>query len=200
VYELRATPATDPRDQRSHRVLHVGTQTHLWVQEALMADLGVLGEIQVEVSVDISDLNLVGHADAVLQVASDGHWEMLEVKSISSRGFAYAKELPKPDHMTQAHCYAYGLIRDGYPIDRIRYVYISKDDLEVFESVEMVDADALEVEVKALIEELEPYREGDALPPRLPLNDKGKRNWLCGYCPFQTRCWDQDEAYNADHF
>lgn len=226
VYEVRGTPPSDNRENKSRRILRLGTTVHEIVQRALIEDAKALA-VYNEVAVDIPGLNVTGHSDTLIQ-HTENDWELLEFKSIGARGMQYG-DLPKSEHEEQARTYAYGLRKIGgrvpgpeiancdcldYPcehseltpeerpgiipplgdaLNRIRIVYFSRDDLRVQEFVLPIDTD-WEDEFEARIARLERYRkDGEALPPRLPLEKNGKKNWLCaGYCLFRTQCWEQD--------
>lgn len=236
IYELRGTQETDPRDERSHRVLFVGSRWHEIVQAAVESHGGA-DEVYTEVPVDVPELNITGHADQLVRLGD--RWELQEFKSISSRGFSFLKGAAKPEHVEQASVYLWGLRNRGASVpnrntpggyhlhppstdripntsggcscgkfayseipplgdklDRIRFVYISKDDLRIEELLVFWTPD-MERQIKERIAYLDKYRNdpvGLSLPPRLPVDAKGKRNWLCNYCPFATRCWDVDPA------
>ena len=147
----------------------------------------------------------------------DDDYELLEFKSIGVNGFRYLSG-PKPDHESQARAYLYGLreygghvagplcfddeggVHDmdcvllpplGDKLGRGRIAYFSRDDLRIEEFVFEHDPDWDE-KFLADIAHLDTFRGGNALPPRLPL-EEGKRNWLCAdYCLWRTRCWNQD--------
>lgn len=150
----------------------------------------------------------------------DPEYELLEFKSISPKGMNYG-DLPKKEHVSQARTYAYGLrhvggwIEDsdevlcredecpdpfggthgghiiplGDKLQRIRLAYFNRDDLEIREFVLPVDEE-WERGLEAKIARLSRYEDTD-LPPRLPL-ERGKKNWLCGYCQFRSKCWGTD--------
>lgn len=212
LYEVRGTDPSDLRENKSRRILRLGTTVHEIVQRALIEDAHALA-VYNEVSVDIPALNVTGHCDTLIQ-HGENDWELLEFKSIGSRGMQYG-DLPKPEHEEQARTYAYGLRHVGGVVpgpmvafadnedivipplgdalNRLRLVYFSRDDLRAMEYVLPVDVD-WEDEFVHRMARLERFRQSpDALPPRLPLGKNGKRNWLCaGYCQFRSRCWDQD--------
>lgn len=212
VYEVRGTTPSDVRENRSRRILRMGTTIHEIVQTALTNEAaGVV--VYNEVAVDIPALNITGHCDSLLMHSPDD-WELLEFKSISPNGMKYGG-LPKPEHVNQARTYAYGLRHIGgvvpgptiafaddedLPIpplgdklQRIRIAYFSRDDLRVEEFPLLVDEE-WEAELEDKIARLNRYRDdGEALPPRLPL-ERGKKNWLCaGFCQFRSKCWTNDQ-------
>lgn len=208
VYEVRATQPTNERDDRSRRILQVGQVLHDFVQGAVEAHVDI-EEAYAEVKIEIPELNIVGSADQLIRFPG-GVWELEEYKTINSMAFRY-KDLPKADHVGQVTPYlkalrehggttADGLIIPplGDDLSRARISYVSKDDLLIEEAMVFFtpakDRDLLE-----RVAYLDRYRhDGQALPPRLPdepvKNSPGKtkRAYLCNYCPFATRCWDQD--------
>lgn len=214
IYELRGTEQSDPRSARSKRVLFVGSRWHEIVQAAVEQE-GNVDEVHTEVPISVPELNIVGHADQL--VRRGDRWEMEEYKTISSRAFGYLKGEPKPEHVEQAMTYLWALREYGATIpahlsivafvheipavtipplgdalDRIRFVYISKDDLRIEEFVVHWDPE-FEQRIRDRVALLDSFRADPAsLPPRLPL-ERGKRNWLCrDYCEYRTRCWDID--------
>ena len=213
IYEVRGVPASDPRTDKSRRILKMGSTVHEIVQEALTADSGAEA-VYNEVEVNIPPLRVTGHCDTLLRHADDDY-ELLEFKSISPRGMQYG-DLPKSEHVRQARTYVYGLRRFGGTVvltgedlspltantltipplgsklREPRLAYFSRDDLRVEEFVLDPDPE-WDQRFEDYIARLEKYREdGTALPLRLPL-EKGRRNWLCkDYCQFRSRCWDND--------
>lgn len=200
IYDIRGTEPTDERDPRSKRILYTGTTFHEIVQAAVAADPGV-DFAHTEVTIDVPELNIAGHADQLLRFP-DGSWELQEYKTISPKGMEYG--LPKPEHIGQARAYLYALRYYGSPpgipplrddLTAVRITYISRDDMRVEEFV--IEADpAWEAEFEDKLDRLERYRADTiALPPRLPdevKRGKRQRAWLCTYCPYLTRCWGQD--------
>jgi len=199
IYEYRGVEHSNPRTERSKRVLYIGTRWHEIVQAAIREHSGA-DEVHTEVPIDFPFLNIVGHADVLQRFGS--RWELTEVKSISSRAFKYLNA-PKPDHVLQAMTYAYVLREIGAPtvlldrrlgnaLDSVRFVYCSKDDLQIAEFM-LPWNDAYKNQIEAKIAALDTYAlDPLSLPPRLPL-EKGKKNWLCAdYCEFRDRCWNVD--------
>lgn len=81
----------------------------------------------------------------------------------------------------------------GDALDRIRFVYISKDDLRTDEFIVHWEPE-MEQRIRERVAQLDTFRFDDAaLPERLPLEKGGRKNWLCrDYCEFRTKCWDVD--------
>jgi len=202
VYELRGVPVSNPPDDRARRVFRVGHMFHDFAQDAVERAIGSLvAKAYREIPIAIPSLSVIGHADGLVQYRT-GEWELLEYKSISTMGLKYAKELPKPDHLGQVQTYMLALREDGAPridipplgdaLTRARVAYIGKEDMAISEHIVPWTPEGDQA-VRDTVAGVEAYRDTEpALPPRLE-PDKGKRNWLCGYCSFATRCWDQDE-------
>ena len=200
VYEVRGTPESDPRDERSRRVLRVGHILHEFVQEAVERQAGkTVQRVEREVPVEIPVLNIVGTADQVVQVDLE-RWELHEYKSINSRAFSY-NDLPKPDHVGQVTPYMRGLRENGSPsrgipplgdrLTKARITYVSKDDLKISEHA-VLYTEAKSDDLTLRVAALDPYRNGTGLPVRLSLDAKGKKSWQCGFCNFATKCWEID--------
>lgn len=205
LYERRGVEQTNPKDDRSGRVLFIGSRWHEIVQAAVIEHVKDADQVLTEVPVELPELNIVGHADQLIRFGDV--WELEEYKSISSNGFRYLKG-PKPEHVSQAYTYMYALRTQGVPTDEgglrkpipplgdslttVRFVYISKDDLKIAEYVVPWDP-AFEAVLRQKVTTLDRYvADPISLPPRLPL-EKGKKNWLCaGYCEFRDRCWQVD--------
>lgn len=85
---------------------------------------------------------------------------------------------------------------------RVRFAYVSKDDLEIKE-FEQIHTDAKGEWVTNYIKGLEVHVANGTLPKRLVrLTPKGKvskqRPWPCSYCPFADKCWAPEEPEGVD--
>jgi len=81
----------------------------------------------------------------------------------------------------------------GDQLTRARITYVSKDDLRV-QDFEVELTPEWEAKFEHKIARLELYRaDSTALPLRLPLDGKGERSWLCNYCSFAKKCWNEDQ-------
>ena len=218
VYEKRGVPQSNERDARSRRILKLGSTLHEIVQKALADDANARA-VYNEVRVEIPGLKTRGSLDSLLEF-SDDEYELLELKSISASGFKYGG-MPKPEHVKQARTYAMALMRYGgvagtldaadrlmtfatipplgNKLKRVRMVYFSRDDLTMREFTQYEGQPILPTQewmddLEGKIALLDAYMEdGTALPPRLPLDEKGKLNWLCrDYCLWRTRCFGID--------
>lgn len=211
LYGFRGVKATNPRDDRSKRILRVGHLLHEFVQAAILAD----PEVEIfypEISLHDQALNIVGHADGLMRL-KDGSWLLLEFKTINSMAFKY-RDLPKPEHVTQVTAYMKA-VRDfgcvytlpdgtigniaplGEKLRSARIVYVSKDDMRV-EECAFFYSDDKEAALVERVNFLELHRVNDTYPDRLPLvadkkNGGLKRDWQCGYCPWQDLCWKKED-------
>lgn len=207
LYERHGTAVTDPRDDRSKRILRVGHIMHEFVQAALLADPEVVA-FYSEVELRSDSLGVTGHCDGLL-LLSDGSWEVLELKTINSMAFRY-KDLPKAPHIVQVTSYL-KVLRDeggkaldaegnaviipplGDRLSRARIAYVSKDDLLVSEHTVLWTPDK-EADLLGRLDTLNQHLAAGTLPERLPdeqdkKSGKPKRAYLCNYCPFSTHCW-----------
>jgi CRISPR/Cas system-associated exonuclease Cas4 (RecB family) len=200
LYEIRATVPSDERDPSSKRALRQGHIYHEFIQEAVANTAGL--PVYDEVKIYSPDLNLTGSVDGVIMLSPD-EAQVLEYKTTKAWGF---KKLdgPKEDHIGQTKAYVYclrkygGIRRDGEVIPplgdklkSVRFAYICKDDFAIKEYVLQYDP-SWDEEVESRVGALASFQETGKLPERLT-GSGGKRNWLCGYCPFETRCWEVEE-------
>jgi hypothetical protein len=152
-----------------------------------------------------------------LKLFRTGAWEVDEYKTINSMAFRF-KDLPKEDHKGQASVYLQTLREVGGiainaetgeeeripplgdDLTRARFTYISKDDLKV-EEYTMLWTPSKGAVIDERLDLLERHLEDGTLPARLPdepVMSKGKptgkfkQAYLCGYCPFLDRCWNED--------
>ena len=210
IYEVRGTAPTDDRDDRSYRILEVGQIMHDFIQGALKHSNTYVAQAWDEVKVSAPDIKLVGSVDMLVQ-HHDKSYEVLEFKTINSYAFKY-KELPKEEHVGQVRAYLHalryygGIVNEGTPqehaieplgsdLTTARIIYVSKDDMMMEEYPISWTAEG-DADLISRISRLQSHQDAGTLPERLqPEVKKGKlqRNWLCGYCQFQTKCWDQDK-------
>ena len=216
LYEVRGTPPDSFPDAKSKRRFYVGHRLHEVIQRTLEAHPDI-EDFYPEFEVDVPAYNVRGHGDGLVKYR--GQWWLLEVKSIKKAGVRMG--IPKPEHESQAITYWWAVKNHPYKIHAagmagmridddsmltmppmggnlvgILMLYVEKEDLNVYQTVLIPDDDSWEAMVEAKISDLDMWRTDSAsLPPRLPRDKKtGRKNWLCGYCPFATRCWDSDPA------
>lgn len=208
VYEASNTEPTDDTDVRNIRIMGVGTQTHEHLQEEMKSHLpGSLFEVLIQHGGIVE-----GSVDALVPVG-DGVsddvdemvpvYELWEIKSVAPYKMSRIRKsgTPEDGHMRQSRMYYAildGLLDHGYGpghdflMDGIRIVYVDRNDWSVLEyeidpwTPEEVDKFRFE------IMDLRVHLEEGTLPERL---QKKKELWLCKYCPFSTRCWEQDGEY-----
>ena len=160
---------TNPPDERALRVFKAGELFHDFVKE-------VIGFKDVERKIEQADI--LGYADIVLDD------EVIDIKSIHSRGFHYMREskfdinVDKEPNILQVVCYAWLLNKP-----KARLVFVSKDDLCISEY-----GFSTEKWLPKLQEELKTIRDNwakDKLPEPKPRAYGGKE---CKYCPYGTLC------------
>lgn len=207
VYQVRGVEPTEETDMLSKRRFYIGHRLHEAVQRALENAKGV-AECYPEFEIDVPSLGVVGHGDILIRL-EDGRWYMVEVKSIKKWGMKMG--LPKENHVQQAMVYAWAVRNQGFNVDKgdglmvlmpplgdklvgIIMVYMEKEELFIVEKPIPWD-DSWNGQVAERLVELGMYKDDpDSLPPRLPYAAKGKRHWLCGYCPYTTKCYSVDVA------
>lgn len=205
IYKLRATEATETMDVQALRRFYIGHRLHDAVQEALAVAPGIAA-FYPEFEADYPEYNIGGHGDGLI-LLDDGTWILLEIKSIRKSAFKFGL---KEDNVDQAKTYCWvvrefgamarslvtGLMEPIPPLgDKLKYiliVYLEKEDLAVREYLIPWDQSMAD-DILARVEYLDRYRaDPQSLPPRLPLDKKGKKNWRCGYCPMFRKCWNVD--------
>lgn len=202
VYVRRGAEKTDPRSGRSRRTLYLGSLLHALVQDALSeyADLDApLGtEVVTEVKIDVPEWEFRSSADGLV-IMPDGKAFLIEYKTVSEYGFK--KTLPQEPHVGQVTAYGWALRNYGSgesfvsplgdKLTRACIVYINKSNLDM--KLCWLDLnDETDRKIEDKITDLSTFVKHDLLPDRLP-GTYVKRDWLCGYCEYATRCWDQDE-------
>lgn len=205
MYEVRGVEPTDPTDAKAKRRFYIGHRLHEAVQRALESHV-TIGDAFFEFLVDAPPYNTLGHGDAIIEI--DGLYYLVEVKSIKKMGVKMG--LPKEDHVKQAVTYWWCVQKYGFTIENwegnteyigptplagIIMLYVEKEDLNIYQ-YNLEPEDWWDVLVPETVARLDTFREDElSLPPRLPRNPKtGKKHWLCGYCPFATKCWKVDPA------
>jgi hypothetical protein len=214
IYEVRGTEPSEKPDLKAKRRFYIGHRLHESLQRTMESHPGVT-TFYPEFEIDVPDYNLYGHGDGL--VLYEGEWWLLEVKSIKKAGVRMG--LPKEMHVQQAIAYWWAVTHFGFKVDPmpgvtldsgekmvmpplgetlkgILMVYVEKEDLNVYEYVIEANPDEWNAMMQDKIATLDLYRDDpEALPPRLPRDPKtGRKHWMCGYCPFATKCWNEDPA------
>lgn len=194
VYERTGTPKTDATDVRNVRIMARGTDMHEEIQGLMLQEFpGFLAEVPVEYGLvrgSCDGLLPMGDGVTLAESLTAPVYELQEFKSISPIAKKFKGSLPKPEHVMQARIYAWGLENTGYLIDGIRISYFDRDDWSVqeYEVQPWTDEEALVFENQ--LDDLEWHAQEGSLPER-----KEQGYWLCRYCSFRTRCWEQDGDY-----
>lgn len=213
VYEFLGVEKP-PVDARGKRIFRLGHILHEFIQTAFgrAASLGDQALFYPEVALVDEARKIKGHADGLSVSLADG--EVLEIKTIGTYGYKSLTE-PKPEHKQQAKLYVQILRRYGGTFEfqpegggvieippmpnlkKVRFAYVSKDNLEIKEYVEEFTEEDDE-ELDAYLARLDLHVFEGTLPKRLiQLTPTGKvskqRPWECGYCPFADRCYSSRE-------
>lgn len=207
VYNVRGVPASEPLDLKSQRRFYIGHRLHEVVQAAIDVTPGVEA-FYPEFEADVPALNIAGHGDGLI-LLSNGNWLLLELKSIRKTGFRYGL---REENLKQAKAYAAavriygvkalspstGLMEQLPPLgDKlvgILVVYVEKEDLDIREHF-IEWEDSFHDFVVDRVNELNMYIEAEgSLPPRIPKDKNGNKNWQCRFCPYQRKCWNEDPA------
>lgn len=163
-------------DLRTHCTFETGTYFHVLFQN-VCARAGLL--LQREAAFIDHKEKLVGHADGVLLL--DGVRTLLEIKTISSRGFTGVVAAPEFGHKQQMHAYMHCLgLKQGV------IVYFNKDSSELREHFVEFDPEFYKVHVKqrvsyyfdSLRKVTAPRREGE-----------NTECAMCRWCPYKNTCF-----------
>lgn len=193
VYTVRGAEKTEPLDGASKRRFYIGHRLHESVQRALELAVGVAIYYP---EFEVWGAGIAGHGDAIVQL-DDGKWYIIEIKSIKKAGMRLG--LPKEQHVQQAKMYAWMVRQYGFfysethfdpkDISGILMVYVEKEELQIVERFIPWD-DTWNGEIAEQLVELNMYKDDkESLPPRLPYTAKGKKHWMCNYCPYLTKCY-----------
>lgn len=171
-YELNGYEVSDPLsgkpDARLQRIFDMGSWIHLYVQVKLLI-AGVLEEMEVDVISD--ELFVKGKADGVVNLKGEKY--VLEIKSINSYQFAKLKFGPLNKHRGQASLYAHIL-----GIEKIIYLYVNKDSLEIKEFIEPIE----KKDLKIMLSFIESVKTAKEVPERTCVNKFTDQALRCSYC------------------
>lgn len=209
MYNLRDTSKSETTEPQALRRFWIGHRLH----EAVQAALAVAPEVDAfypEFEINVDKHNVTGHGDGLIRVRfKDGvfRWVLVEIKSIRKSAFKYGL---KEENLKQAITYAWavryfgcealslatGLMEPILPLGEqlagMLIIYLEKEDLDVREHFVPWSEDMAN-EMLDRLAYLDQYRaDPNSLPPRIPKDKNGRKNWQCRFCPFQTKCWDQD--------
>lgn len=184
-YAESGVEPSDPFEPRLYRIFEQGHVIADVLYKKLEAS-GLFDSIEFEVPVEWPEMNFSGNIDILVRWKGEETEEVIELKSMNSRGFSYLKG-PKPEHAIQAASYA--LCRRNLTKTDVaaRVVYVSKDDFRIAEYTvgEEWYAKALRV-----LEVGNKFLEQGRIPWRLPIADGQdvKKKWPCAGCQWLTKC------------
>lgn len=202
VYVRIGAEKTNPRSARSSRTLYLGSLLHALVQDALREyveiDAALGTQVYTEVKLDVPEWEFRSSADGLV-ILPKGRAFLIEYKTTSEYGFK--KSLPQQAHTGQVCAYGWALRKYGSQesliaplgdnLDRACIVYINKSNLDTRLCWLDLNADT-DAAIEKKMTDLSLFVKHDLLPDRLA-GTYEKRDWLCGYCEYATRCWDTDE-------
>ena len=194
----------DVKDDKSYRLLRLGTIVHEDIENALMYYGGHThgGRIYIEHEVEIEPLNLVGTFDAG-EMITDGDkvtFNLYDMKTAAMYTWSkkFAREIknrdPKVDTNYKMQIGTYALaMNEKHDLDKINMylVWYRKNDSFVRETLvnnKWIDK-ALEywTEVNEILEESGKKFEEDLTPGIYP-GVPAQPEWECGYCPYYSIC------------
>lgn len=184
-YAATGEEPSNPFEPRLYRIFEQGHVIADVLYKKLEAS-GLFDSIQFEVPVVWPEMNFSGNIDILVRWKGEENEEVLELKSMNSRGFTYLKG-PKPEHAIQAASYA--LTRENLTGASVsaRVVYVSKDDFRIAEYT--VDREWYDRALRVL-EVGNKFLSQGRMPWRLPLveGEDPKKKWPCAGCQWLTKC------------
>lgn len=95
----------------------VGTAVHAWLEQAIGKFQAAAGAVRwlTETTVQVDDL-VTGHVD-LYDLETRSVWDFKTLNSDNIK--KYRESGPIPNHRAQVHLYGKGMIRGGYPVDRV---------------------------------------------------------------------------------
>jgi len=184
-YAFAGEEPSNPFEPRLYRIFEQGHVIADVLYKKLEAS-GLFDSIQFEVPVLWEEKNFSGNIDILVKWKGSTEEEVIELKSMNSRGFSYLKG-PKPEHAIQAASYA--LTREHLTGESVtaRVVYVSKDDFRIAEYT--VGRDWYDKALRVL-DVGNKFREQGRIPWRLPIADGQdvKKKWPCAGCQWLTKC------------
>ena len=199
---------TNPANEKSMRVMRVGTILHEDIQNSLILynniynnnikDNILQGNItqeynvkfDVEGEVRLPSLNVRGFYDVVSRDCSaEKTVKLYDIKTTASFSFArkFSKKLISPqenrNHYLQLGTYGLGLREDGLDVDQMSIIYYNKDNSTMREVVVP----------NMFIDEAKRYwysinEEHSKGLPGFNFGTSPANAWICGYCQFKSRC------------
>ena len=201
----------DTKDDKSYRLLRLGTIVHEDIENALMhyGQQTHDGRIYIEHEVEIEPLNLVGTFDVGEMIKDKGNitFNLYDIKTAALYTWSkkFAREIKNRDHKVdmnykmQLGTYALAM-NEKHDLDEINMylVWYRKNDSFVRETIvnnNWIDK-ALEywTEVNEILEEHGKMFEKELIPgvyPSVPPEsgyDKHGINWNCRYCQYYNIC------------
>ena len=194
----------DTKDDKSYRVLRLGTIVHEDIENALIhyGQQTHDGRIYIEHEVEIEPLNLVGTFDVGEMIKDRGNitFNLYDIKTAALFTWSkkFAREIinrdPKVDMNYKMQLGTYALaMNEKHDLDKINMylVWYRKNDSFVRETLvnnKWIDK-ALEywTEVNEILEESGKKFEEDLTPGIYP-GVPARPEWECGYCPYYSIC------------
>jgi CRISPR/Cas system-associated exonuclease Cas4 (RecB family) len=159
---------------RQHFTFEIGTYAHVLIQN-LISRAGLL--IRREVPIRNDKRKILGHADGILRL--DGGKQLLEIKTINSRGFAKL-DGPKPEHKMQTTVYMAEL-----KLPTTIFVYYEKDAGQIKEY--SYDCDPVQVDaMNKRIESFQTHTKKKTLPPA---EGTSPHKFPCAWCEYSSVCF-----------
>lgn len=168
-WKRKAVEPTDLPSTRALRIFEVGNVFHSWLQDVLDKSGNLISK-----ELTVEDQHRKGRIDAIVNI--NGQKILYDFKTVHSKKFSY--DQLDAHYCMQAYTYKTML---NQPVDDVKVLYISKDDLRLYE-ISVYGLKDIDVKVRNDWESLIESWVKDKEPEPNP-ND-----WECRYCIYKTRC------------
>lgn len=144
----------------------------------------------------IAGIDCTGHPDGIGKRNSDGAWEIIEVKSAASYGFATFKKEGPGDYLKQAHALMMMDEAKALMIKDVRFFYQAKQTGNLWDAVFRYDYEIEKEVAQGFLDSILPLDLNDKIP-QIPLKEETYRRkptgkliaqFPCSYCPFLRQC------------
>lgn len=196
-YRMRDAPREEDIPRAIFDIgVHIESVVYNFLQQIFRNEAVIVDNVEeINFTVDGINLPFSGSTDPVLKdplQPNNPPFLLTEVKSTKNPHFIKDGGA-KDDHRHQAHIYSYGLAQN-YNLNSpppIVYLYVSKQDYEIYPIYEEFNWDFWNNEVLEWAEEYASTIEAGKLPDPINAN---RNHWKCDYCDWKERCGDSADS------